>query len=444
MRLAIASVLLLCACNEYDLTGEIDPTQGVGVGVVGVSPESVLGATCGEVSEAQVTVSNTGDAPLWISALTITEGSWTVETLALPVEVPAGDSRPIGLSGSGAGVLAIETTDSETPRVEVPLQSVVGAPPQVTVVEPADGTTMTVGRTADLVAQVVDIDQDPTDLIVSWSSDIDGVLGTAPVDATGRSEFGWTPRGRSPGPHTLTATVDHPCDAGTATVDVCQPGGYYEDELDLASWHFEGNASWDSTNDWLQVTPATSNAVGTAFETDRTVRGDDVVVRFSMFIGDGTGADGMSLTLIDTSRMTTYLGGDGCGLGFGYYIGCNSGPALPGYTVEFDTYFNEEVDPTEEDHVAFYVDGVLDAPIAWAAVPGLEDSGWHDVTVRVQAPAIEVIIDGNVVISEFLSTSTVNFDFPAHVGFTAGTGYFTNLHLVDSLEVEQLDCVDAQ
>ena len=76
---------------------------------------------------------------------------------------------------------------------------------------------------------------------------------------------------------------------------------------------------------------------------------------------------------------------------------------------------------------------------AWAAVPGLEDSGWREVEVRVQAPAIEVSIDGQVILSQFL-TNQVNFDFPAQVGFTAGTGYYHNLHLVDTLEVEQLVC----
>ena len=116
---------------------------------------------------------------------------------------------------------------------------------------------------------------------------------------------------------------------------------------------------------------------------------------------------------------------------------CTTGPALPGWSLEVDTYYNSEVDPTEEDHVAFSFDGQVADYAAWAALPELEDTGWHTMSVTVAAPHVTVVIDGVTYIDEDLSG---DFSFPAYVGFTAGTGGLTNYHLIDSLVVSEYAC----
>lgn len=432
-------LILLAGCTEYDLEDQGNPNAGANAPAATVTPDSVLGATCGGDAQAQVTLGNEGTALLGLTGAEIVTGNWRLDPLDLPATIPVGESLVIEMSGLGTGKLELTTTDPERELIEVPLDAIEGRPPEVTITSPDDNDTIGLAQDILLQATVVDVDGDPSDLEVVWTSDIDGAIGSSQVDTNGATTLTWRSANRTPGGHEITATVDHPCGEGDASTTICQQGGFVEEEIDLASWHFEGSASWDGVNNWLQITNAYSNQVGSAFETDQVVRGDDVVVRFRMYMGDGTGADGMSVTVLDSDRMTTFLGGDGCGLGFGGGSCSTSSVGLPGYSIEFDTYYNSEADPTEEDHVAFYVDGDLTNPLAWAAVPELEDTGWHDVVVTIQEPAVEVTIDGNVVISAFMP-GDVNFDFPAHVGFTAGTGYFHNLHLVDSLEVEQLVC----
>ena len=124
-------------------------------------------------------------------------------------------------------------------------------------------------------------------------------------------------------------------------------------------------------------------------------------------------------------------------MGYGGGNSCTAGPALPGWTVEVDTYYNDEVDPTQEDHVAFTFDGNIGNFQAWAPLPEMEDTGWHSMTVEVNAPNVKILIDGVSYIDQSFSG---NFSFPAYVGFTAGTGGLTNNHLIDSLEVTETVC----
>ena len=114
-----------------------------------------------------------------------------------------------------------------------------------------------------------------------------------------------------------------------------------------------------------------------------------------------------------------------------------AGPALPGWSIEVDTYYNEGYDPTDADHVAFTFDGDADGPAAWAALPEIEDTGWHSMSVSVSDPHVTVLIDGVTYIDQDLSGY---FGFPAYVGFTAGTGGDTNRHLIQDLTVTNRAC----
>ncbi len=158
-----------------------------------------------------------------------------------------------------------------------------------------------------------------------------------------------------------------------------------------------------------------------------------------LFIGDGSGADGISLTALDVDRMTTFLGGTGCGIGYGGDADCTAGPALPGWSIEVDTYFNDGQDPTEQDHLMLTFDGDVDDPEVWVVLPEMEDNGWHSMEVSVEAPFITVSVDEVIYVDQEVSGS---FDFPAYVGFTAGTGGLTNYHLIESLEVTEYACDD--
>jgi len=184
------------------------------------------------------------------------------------------------------------------------------------------------------------------------------------------------------------------------------------------------------------------------------VTGRSVQIEFSFYIGDGSGADGFSLTALDTERMDTdgdgqpnFLGGAGCAMGFGGNSNCTEalsncpdcGPALPGWSLEVDTYHNPEdgIDPTPEDHLGFYFDGDLLNMAEWAVLPEMEDTGWHQMVVDVESPHLTVSIDDII----YIDTDLVgHFDFPAYVGFTAGTGGLSNAHLIDALTVTESTC----
>ena len=177
--------------------------------------------------------------------------------------------------------------------------------------------------------------------------------------------------------------------------------------------------------------------MGTAFSTAQQVTGAQVEIEFQFYIGDGSGADGISLTALDTDRMTTFLGGTGCGIGYGGDAACTAGPALPGWSIEVDTYFNSGQDPTEADHLMLTFDGDVDDPAVWVELPEMEDNGWHSMRVLVQEPRVLVEIDNVAYIDQDVSGY---FNFPAYIGFTAGTGGATNNHLIDSLTVTETLC----
>jgi hypothetical protein len=338
----------------------------------------------------------------------------------------------------GTAILSILSNDPAYPTRNVDLVSHPDAPPVPVILGPSHETTVDIGLDLVLEAHVTDDEDAPETIQLSWVSSLDGALHNATPDTNGTLSWAWPSSDRTEGPHQLELFAEDAC-GNTASTDIqiCQQAGYKVDQLDISTWHFEGNSNWDTTNNWLELTQAQLWQLGSAFQTSQTVSGGAVSIEFLFYIGDGTGADGISLTALDTTRMTTYLGSNGCGIGYGGDHSCANKPGLPGWSIEVDTYYNEGVDPTESDHVMFTFDGDLDDPAAWAALPEMEDTGWHTMKVDVAEPHVTVSIDGTVYIDDDLPGL---FNFPAYVGFTAGTGQLTNTHLIDSLQVTETVC----
>jgi len=440
-----AAALLAAACSDYNLSPDKSPNPGVDTGglpALEVSPDAVLAAgACGS-GDATVTLRNAGDAPLTIDAIAASAG-WSWSGLSLPLTLaPAGEAW-LTVRGSGSGALTVSSDDRDAPVQSVPLAAAADGPPTISADSPSSGSTLAPGD-LPLVVRVSDAETAPDALVVTWESDVDGPLGAATVDGAGTASLLWG--ARSPGPHTLRATVTDACgQSATLDLGVCQQAGYTVDHLDIASWNFEGAARWDSANTWVELTPAVENQVGTAFATDSTVSADNVDISFLFFIGGGSGADGISLTALDSTRATTFLGGTGCGMGYGGDAVCTAGPALPGWSLEVDTHFNDGQDPTAADHLTFTFDGDVDDPAVWVEIPEMEEPGfptpggpgWHELSVRVLAPRLTVLLDGVPMIDQDLPGL---FGFPAWIGFTAGTGGLTNTHVIDSLTVTETIC----
>ncbi len=431
---------LAVGCSDYNLAGKRNPSPGGSdsgsVPALLATPEVVDEAGACPTISAPVELRNVGAAPLDLLSLGAT-GDWTVSGVSLPLSLAAGEAVAVVVEGEGAGELRVQSSDPVRPLLTVPLSAAPDEAPEIEVLDPTSNTILEVGSVL-LRAAVGDLEDPSTALLVSWDSSVEGALGSASADAAGNSFVSW-PAPRTEGEHLLTATVTDTCgNAASVEVGVCQQGGYTVDELDLSSWHFEGDAQWDGTNNWLQLTRAAPDLVGSAFATDATVDAGNVEINFRFYIGDGTGADGISLTALDVDRMTTFLGGTGCGIGYGGDSDCTEGPALPGWSIEVDTFDNGTgVEPTSDDHLAFAFNGDVDGYVAWASLPEMEDTGWHDMTVVVAAPRVTVSIDGTTYID---TTLPGDFSFDAYVGFTAGTGGQTNTHLIDSLSVTETIC----
>ena len=439
---AICFAATVVACSEYELNSDEKVGEPVDTAVelpdISITPPEIsVSGVCGS-TDAEIQIANLGEGNLNITDLAILGSGWTMEEVTLPSLIPPGAKIAFRVTGvEGVAELRIDSDDPETPTVTVPLSAAADQAPEVAITGPADASTLPVGSDVTLEAVVTDAETAPEALLLTWTSDVDGTLAAANADPHGAVATTWAD-GRTDGDHTVSLSVTDSCSNTTESqITVCQQAGYTSDALDIASWHFEGGATWDSDDDWLQLTTPTTYQTGSAFATSATVPGDAVEIEFNFFIGGGTGADGISLTALNVDEMSGYLGGSGCGIGYGGGNGCTDGPALPGWSIEVDTYYNSEVDPTAEDHVAFSFDGQVGDYAAWAALPELEDTGWHTMSVTVAAPHVTVVIDGVTYIDDDLSG---DFSFPAYVGFTAGTGGLTNYHLIDSLVVSEYAC----
>jgi len=389
-----------------------------------------LGTSC-EGAEATFTLKNDGDGPLVIEDVQL-EGDW--ELVSDIGEVAAGSSVSVVVAGgSSNGSITLTTNDPNNPTITVDLLATANQPPSLSL--GAIPATLDPGAHTPLEATVSD-DQGADALQMSWSSDVDGLLSTDSADGAGLARYDWYGAAQTEGSHTLTVSATDACGLSVSeTVSFCQNLGYSEETLDLTTWAFTGAAGWDATNGWLELTDTSRYVVGTAFQTSEEVWSDNVSIGFMFYAsgGSSTGADGLSLTALDTTRMTSYQGDVGGALGYG---------GLPGWSVEVDTWDNTGdpglSEPSRADHVSFVIDGASNGIGEISAdIHEVEDEQWHEMQVDMSGNHLTVAIDGIVYIDQVVEGVA---PFPAHLGFTAATGNITNNHLIDGLKVERFVC----
>ncbi len=439
--LPLLGLVFAAACSDYNL-GDTpgDGQEGDPEGDIEVSPLTIdLGRVC-DGAETEVTIRNVGDASLRVTSLLLTGEGWSIPTPFVPEDLAPGASMSVFLLGSGGvGTLSVYSEDPDEPKVDVSLAAVANQAPIASILSPSSGSLFSEGQDVTVSGQVQDPDDAPETLQVEWFSDVDGSLALLSPEPSGDTSWMWPGATRTSGVHNLVLWATDSCGVtGSDTVNVCSDQILIYDPLDLATWHYEGDAVWDGASEWLQITSTGLNLVGSAFETSTLISGSHVEIQFQFFIGGGTGADGFSLTVLDSARMTGYLGGIGCGIGYGGSAECTPGPALPGWTLAVDTYDNGfGIDPTPADHIKFTFDGDVDGYQAWAVLPEMEDTGWHQMEVVVDEPHVTAAVDGVTYIDQDLVGT---FSFLGYVGFTAGTGDLTNFHRIEALQVTDHAC----
>ncbi len=437
---------LLLACSDYNLNsekpdpnpGEFDSSPPAGAPDLVVDPlDAEVFGHC-ESATVEVRLENVGDALLTVTGLELAGEGWSMAPVDLPLQIEPGSSVVVEVVGTdGDATLTVVSDDGD---VEVSLSATPNRPPDVEIAAPTSGEVIDEGVDLKLIAVVSDDTDAPEDLVVIWTSDVDGTVGTATADSVGVAQLTWQAASRTAGAHDLSVRVVDSCgNAVSEELPICQQLITTTPSVDLASWNYEGDARWDSSNNWVELTDTGGYRVGSAFDITTKTVGDAVTIEFQFWMGGGSGADGFALTALDLDRATAYLGSAGGCLGYGYDGGgCGEiKPALPGWTVEVDTYLNGGWDPTADDHLAFMFDGDIWGVEAWSALPEMEDSAWHTMVVEVADPHVTVSIDGTTYIDQDLSGY---FGFPAHVGFSAATGGSTNYHLIDALTVTEAAC----
>ncbi len=392
------------------------------------SPTLDLGPICG-AETAELRLSNAGNIPMTVSSLSVSGTAFSIAPAGLPWVIAPGETRSLPVSATpGTGTLSIETDAPGARLVRVPLAATLDLPPEISWSGLSEGEIVRAGGTARLNLDVSDPEQDPRELEITVESSVDGVIFEGAPDGLGLATATWSGASQTAGDHTLRAVVTDQCgQTDTVELGMCQDAGFTAENLDLTTWNLNGSARWDAANRWIELTAARNSQGGTAFQTVNTVDAGDIDISFSFYMSGGTGADGISVTALDFSRMTSFVGIYGGGLGY---------MTLPGWSVEVDNWFNGW-DPTIEDHISVHIDGDVRQPILWRALPDMEDGRWHTMRVRANGDMLTVTIDGTVYIDQIVPELSA---FPAYVGFTAATGGATQNHLIDSLEVRGTAC----
>jgi hypothetical protein len=188
-------------------------------------------------------------------------------------------------------------------------------------------------------------------------------------------------------------------------------------------WQLNGKATLTATELVLtSLFPAYQ--AGSAFW-PQAIDPRNMTVEFEDFIGGGTGADGLALVIADTTRGATAksIGGLGGGLGFS---------GIPGWAVALDTYKNS-ANPSNN-----FV-GISDGPgsaastLHWLATANLAAplrNATHHVTVSTANGSLTVWIDGTQALSV-----AVTLPSSAYLGFSGGTGYYTDRHVITHVVV---------
>jgi Bacterial lectin/PQQ-like domain/Abnormal spindle-like microcephaly-assoc'd, ASPM-SPD-2-Hydin len=215
------------------------------------------------------------------------------------------------------------------------------------------------------------------------------------------------------GSHNVTIPISGTGAARSSGIAVPPPGG---------GWTLNGSAQMSGTS--VALTQAVNNQAGSAVYSV-PVPSDGLNAKFTAKIGGGTGADGLTFSLLDATKASpAALGGAGAGLGFG---------GLPGIAVALDTHKASGYPSSNFVGIATGTSGsLLHFAATTTNVPNLR-SGPRVVAVAVAGQQVTVTIDGKKVLSATLPAGTVPSSVLA--AFTGGTGGLDDVHSVSGVTI---------
>lgn len=245
-------------------------------------------------------------------------------------------------------------------------------------------------------------------LSIAASMSCAAVIVDEPFDGTSTPQ-GWTIQGYYGGSHT---------DPGTA-----------KDDSDF----FQDNSG--NPKGYLELTTPRDYDRTSAYYTDQMVSSRGWTVNADVYIGGGTGADGLAFTFVDQSTIS---GSDDLAGGYGEWIGAPHGTdssksvgyveGVEGYAFEFDHYQNSNeitqeythfVDINTWDHISGAARDFQDNPDFYYG------NGWVNVTLENRGDDFTFSWDDN---RDGTTDGSYNFtvsNFPqydAYLGVTGSTG----------------------
>lgn len=201
---------------------------------------------------------------------------------------------------------------------------------------------------------------------------------------------------------------------------------------DTGLWTYKGSAYRDAAGENIVLTPAVMGAWGQAWL--NAPRTGPFYVRFRYRAGGGSvGGDGLVFLFYKSMDYSPTVPDWGGSLGFSREPHGSLLP-VPGYGVEFDSVYNLAIynDPSIH-HIAL----IQDQPgnhLAAIDDDRVADDLWHTVEVQVKDASVEVAVDGDAVLSWSGALDRAH----GGIGFSAATGSYTNLHLIDDFSISDV------
>ncbi len=189
-------------------------------------------------------------------------------------------------------------------------------------------------------------------------------------------------------------------------------------------------------NSCILLTPDYPYSEGIAYSRSKLDLTESFEITFDIYLGskDEEGADGIAFIIHNDPRQFEAYGTWGESLGYGRMNPWGRGTSIyPSVAVEFDTYFNQQQNDPQSDHVAYLENGVSFHEEFWNGGNedfNMEDDQLHDFRFRwnPENNQITVTLDGFVVYSG--KTDLVNKIFKGETkviwGFSASTGLLHN------------------
>jgi hypothetical protein len=241
---ALLLPILALACVDYELSGGKDPGSGTvdtaaateppdgPVAEIALEPLLYMQGICDMPGSDVLIIESVGEADLVVNELALGDvdlGQFEITPpSALPFAVPVGETAEVIVTwtpetGDYSSTLDAELWVRSTAYTEPEVRVAIVAEnvqddnlPSLSIAGP-DCLTIYDGDPVSLVATLVAAGN-PEDLIVTWESDLDGVIQKYTADADSTSTLIAT---LSPGEHRLTATVTDACDrAGSGSFDL--------------------------------------------------------------------------------------------------------------------------------------------------------------------------------------------------------------------------------